>query len=496
MNSIIGKSRDKQFIVLLMLLLVVAGCHPVGPDYQAPESAVAQLWQSPMLGGLTPNLSDPNSMAVWWQDFNDPELASLISRAVAGNMDLKSAYSRVLQARAYLSMDESELYPRFDASGTGTWSRSNGRNMESYSVGLNSHWELDVFGGVRRSLEASKADIETSRAQLHDVLITLTAEVAVNYIQVRQVQSQIQSVQDNLELQTQTHELTCWRNQAGLNDELAVRQSLYNLESSRAQLPVLNSVFQKACNRIAVLLGEQPGMIQQELSEYTPVPSIPVSVAVGVPADIIRRRPDIRQAESTLISQTARVGVATANLYPRLTLSGSISVNASALYKLKGNVFDHSDWFLQGGPQLSWNVFDAGRVRKSIKIQSLSQEQALLNYEKTVLAAQEEVENALTAYADEQLRHVSLTRAASAASEASEIAQYEYESGLADFSNVLESQRVLLSFQNQLIQSQGTMAVNLVRLYKSLGGGWDSQLCVATDKKNYQLIGEEYNHGK
>ncbi len=493
-------------ISALILLLVIAGCKPVGPDYQSPDPNTSLQWQATMQNGLQDQAPDPNALAGWWRGFNDPILTQLIDRAVAGNQNLKSAYSRVLQARAVLSLDSSELYPRFDLGGSGQWMRTNELNTltrrvervnrETYSTGIDSRWEIDVFGGVRRTLEAARADLDMSRAQLYDVLVSLSAEVAVNYIQARQYQAQIDAVKQSLELQQESYEMTSWRSEAGLGDELSVNQALYNLENSRSQLPALNSAFVLTCNRIAVLLGEKPGSIQEEMSEHKPVPGLPGTVAVGVPADIIRRRPDIRRAEAAFAVQTARIGVATADLYPKFFLTGSITASASTFHQMGENVGDHSQWYIQGGPQVSWNIFDAGAVRQNIKIQSLQQEQALLNYEKAVLLAQEEVENLLTAYADEQERHINLANAVEAAREAADIASKEYESGLAEFGSVLESQRVLLSFENQLVQSDGTMAVNLVRLYKALGGGWDSQMYTANESVINSLNVEVNNNGK
>jgi len=229
-------------------------------------------------------------------------------------------------------------------------------------------------------------------------------------------------------------------------------------------------------NRIAVLLGEQPGKLHAELEKREPIPVTPLNVAVGVPADLLRRRPDVRQAERQLAAQTARIGVATADLYPKFTLSGSIGLEALSL----SNLSSSGSWALSGGPRITWAIFKAGAIRQNMEVQSALQEQYLIAYEAAMLSALEEVENALVAYAEEQLRRQSLSEAIQAAQKAAELAQHKYQAGLTDFSNVLDAERSLLSFQDQLAQSDGTVTSNLVRLYKALGGGWTS---MAPDEK-------------
>jgi NodT family efflux transporter outer membrane factor (OMF) lipoprotein len=302
------------------------------------------------------------------------------------------------------------------------------------------------------------------------VLVSLLAEVALNYVEVRTYQARIAVAEANLKAQGETHQLTLWRYQAGLSDELAVQQARYNLESTRSQIPTLRTGLEEAMNRIAVLLGEQPGKVHGELEKQDSIPVTPLKVAVGVPADMLRRRPDIRRAERQLAAQTARIGVATADLYPKFTLSGSIGLEALSL----SNPSSTGSWTLSGGPKVTWTIFKAGAIRQNIEIQSALQEQYLTAYEAAVLSALEEVENALVAYAEEQHRRQSLSEATHAAQKAVELAQHKYQAGLTDFSNVLDAERSLLSFQDQLAQSDGTVTSNLVRLYKALGGGWTS----------------------
>ena len=325
-------------------------------------------------------------------------------------------------------------------------------------------------------MEAATGDLQASEEDLRNVLVSLLAEVASNYVEVRTYQALIAVAEANLEAQTETYQLTQWRYEAGLSDELAVQQARYNLENTRSLIPALRTGLEEAMNRIAVLLGEQPGKVHAELEKREPIPVTPLKVAVGVPADLLRRRPDVRQAERQLAAQTARIGVATADLYPKFTLSGSIGLEALSLSNLSSRRLT-----VTGGPQITWSIFKGGAIRQNIEVQSALQEQALIQYEATILGALEEVENALVAYAEVQQRRQSLSEATQAAQKAVELAQHKYQAGLTDFNNVLDAQRSLLSLQEQLTQSEGSVTSNLIRLYKALGGGWTS---MAPDEKN------------
>jgi NodT family efflux transporter outer membrane factor (OMF) lipoprotein len=436
---------------------------------------VSNDWHTQLKGDLTTGEMDPQALAAWWTTLNDPELSSLIDRAVLSNLDLKKALARVREARARRGMAKADLFPTLDATGSATWSRSSkdtgtGKTSDLYAASFDAGWELDIFGGVRRSVEAAEADLRASQEDLRDVLVSLLAEVALNYVEARTFQARLAFAEANLEAQNETHQLTLWRYQAGLSDELAVQQARYNLENTRSQIPTLRTGLEEAMNRIAVLLGERPGKVHEEVEKQVPIPVTSLKVAVGVPADVLRRRPDVRKAERQLAAQTARIGVATADLYPKFTLSGSIGLEALSL----SNPSSSSTWTLSGGPRITWAIFKAGAIRQNIEVQSALQEQYLIAYEAAVLSALEEVENALVAYAEEQQRRQSLSEATQAAQKAVELAQHKYQAGLTDFSNVLDAERSLLSFQDQLAQSDGTVTSNLVRLYKALGGGWTS----------------------
>lgn len=476
--------RLLAWLPMVLAVLILAGCATVGPDYVPPDTTVSKDWHTPLNDGLIAEEIDPQALATWWNTLNDQELSSLIARAVKGNHDIKGARARIREARVRRGAAKADLFPTLDATGSATWSRTRedtgaGETRDFYAAGFDAGWELDLFGGAQRSVEAADADLDATQENLHDVLVSLTAEVALNYIEVRIYQKRLAVNKANLEIQQETYRLIQSRYQAGLDDELAVQQARSNLESTRSQIPTLHISLEEAMNRIAVLLGEQPGGLHEELENYKPVPVVPLEVAVGVPADTLRRRPDIRQAERELAAQTARIGVATAELYPKFTLSGSIGLEALSL----DNLIAAGSRTFSIGPRITWPIFNAGSIRANIEVQSAIQEQTMIQYESTILSALEEVENALVAYGEEQIRRTSLEEAVDAAKQALELAQYKYQTGLIDFTTVLDAQRSLLAYEDQLVQSTGSITSNLVRLYKALGGGWIS---LAPDKE-YEL---------
>ena len=456
----------------VLALAALAGC-AVGPDYIQPQISTPQSWHAELRGGATAHPADPLTLANWWTTLNDPILTSLIERAVWSNLDLKKARARVREARARRGKSQTELFPTVDVKGSVTSSRASrdtgmGESQTLYSVGFDANWEMDVFGGVRRSVEAAGADMQARSEELRSTLVSLLAEVALDYVDARSYQGRLAVAEGNLAAQTESYELTAMRVVAGLTTPLDAEQARYNLESTRSEIPSLRSGLEAAKNSLAVLLGEPPGAVHAELEAPRPIPLAPPGAAVGVPADVLRRRPDVRQAERTLAAETARVGVATAELYPKFTLLGSIGLDALSL----SNLFSAFNRTFSLGPSVSWRLFDAGAVRKSIEVQSAVQEQALIAYEAAVLTALKEVENALVAFAEEQLRRQSLREAVEAAQRAVALAQAQYGAGMVDFRSVLEAQHSLLSFQDQLVQSESTIASDLIRLYKALGGGW------------------------
>lgn len=467
------------------LLLLVAGC-TVGPNYQRPDTTVPAAWQEGRQAGVDTQVAE---LAQWWKAFNDSLLDALVERAVKSNLDLRIAEARVREERALIDFTAAGLWPTLDVSGSYSRNRvsknalfsgrsssgssaSGGFNLENnlFATGFDSSWEIDVFGGTRRQVEAARANLEASVEDRRSVLVTLLGDVAKNYIDLRGLQKRLAVAQANLKAQQETLDLTKVRFDAGLASDFEVAQAEGLVKSTAAQIPTLQTALKQTAYAIDVLLGAQPGSSWDELAKDAPVPALPPEAHVGLPADLIRRRPDIRSAERQLAAITAEVGAATADLYPKFSLTGNIGLQSISA----------SDWFTGRsrfwsiGPTITWPVFDAGRIRANIEVRSAQQEQALRLYEKSVLTAFEDVENALVNYGNEQTRYRSLLEAAAANRRAVQLANDLYTQGLVPFLNVLDAQRTLYSSESDLAQSEAGMASNLVALYKALGGGWET----------------------
>ncbi len=452
---------------------ILAGCAAVGPDYRRVEPVSSQKWHARLDGGLSALRPSPEVLAHWWMAFKDPILTKLEERAVKSNLDLKEALLRVREARALRSIERSALFPAFDVSGAATRQR-NGEPVGTrkagslFSAGLDAAWELDIFGGRRRAIEAAKADIEAAKEDLHGVMVSLLAEVALNYVEVRTYQARLSVTRADISAQEGIYRLNRSRYHAGIINGLAMRQSLYNLERTRSLIPSLEAGIEKSKNRLAILLGQRPGTLDSLLGKPCPIPVPPRTIAVGIPAETLRRRPDIRRAERNLAAATARVGIATAELYPRFRLAGTIGLESIS----SGEFLKWSSRIWSVGPGISWKIFHAGAIRAGIKVQTARQEQALVRYEAAVLKAQEEVEDALVSYVRQRRQRDSLKAAAAAARQAYELALDQYQAGLVDFTNVLDAQQALQSLRDALAQSEGGVSADVIRLYKALGGGW------------------------
>lgn len=463
-------------LLALTVALTLSAC-AVGPDYRPPELVTPDSWHQLPATGVRVESPDAPSLAAWWTTLNDPQLNELIEKALAENKTAKQAYARVVQARAQRAIAGSGFWPSIDAStgATRTESESNFNESgevvstvgESYNAGLSTRWELDLFGGQRRSYEAANARLAATEADLRDVLVVLLGDVALSYVGVRTAQSRLDFAERNLESQREALDITRWRADAGLTTVLDVEQANTNYEQTRAQIPSLESSLVQNMNRLAVLTGQAPGTLEASLKPRKPIPVAPVDIVAGVPADVLRRRPDIRSAERQLAAQTAEVGVATAALYPSLSLTGSISwTSLTASDLLDGFRNERS------GLTLSLPIFSGGALRQNIKVQNALVTQALASYEATVLAAYEEVENSLDSWTSEQRRHEALVQAVESARRAADLALVQYNSGLVDFQTVLTADRQLISLEDSLAISDGETTSNLIRLYKALGGGW------------------------
>ncbi len=444
----------------------------VGPDYKGTMPDAPLKWHTD-ISHESKERDVSRLRANWWKLLNDPLLTKFERQAVKGNFDLKSALEKIREERALYGVSSSKLFPYITGNASGSKSRSSenaglGKEANLFIAGLDAGWELDLFGGIRRKKEAAIADLEAAKYSMDGVMVSMAAEVGLNYVDIRTFQARLKYAKMNLAVQQHTFDLNQSRYGAGLVDELAVQQSLYNLEHTRSLIPQLENGLSVSMNRLAVLLGEKPGTLEKELSEVRPVPSVPLGVAIGIPAEVLRHRPDVKQAERELAAATARIGIAEADLYPKFNLTGSIglrSVMMKDLLKWGSRTFNI-------GPSISWNIFDANGIRRNVDAQVARQHQALIHYKSIVLKALEEVENALTAFSKEQQRRKMLELAVKAAARANTMALDRFKAGLIDFSNVLDTQRSLMSFQDELASSTGAVTSDFIRLYKALGGGW------------------------
>ncbi len=469
--------RSIRALITFLLSLQVIGCTTVGPDYVPPELQTPETFSSELTGGLRATPDDTATLSQWWTTLNDPKLNMLIERAVGGNLDLRQAAARIREARAQRGISEADRFPTIDAAGSVARKRFRfGTNQENvlsattsyYQAGFDAAWEIDLFGRLQRQVESSVAEFQATEEEYRDILVTLLAEVALNYVEVRSFQTRIAVAKANRDAQAKTFELVLANFEGGEVSRLDVEQARSNLEATRSQIPTLETSLAQAKHRLAVLLGQEPAALNEELRKPGHVPLAPPQLAIGVPADLLRRRPDVRQAERELAAQTAQIGVATAELYPKLTLVGSIGLESFSA----GDLVAPINRVYNLGPTIQWRVFDAGRIRQNIEVQNARQEQALIAYEASVLIGLQDVEDALVAYGKELIRRQSLVEAEEATRRMVEVADDQYRAGENDFLSVLDAQRSLLTIQDQLAASNAQVTTNIISLYKALGGGW------------------------
>jgi NodT family efflux transporter outer membrane factor (OMF) lipoprotein len=460
--------------------ITVSGC-AVGPAYHPSQTATPAAWVGSVPEAATENAAD---MAHWWSAFHDPILESLVKQAVASNLDLKLAESRIRQARAARSAAVAGLGPAVSANSSFTRSRTSpggssvsktygatdGTLSSQYQAGFDASWELDIFGGVRRNVEAANADLQASIESRRDVLVTLAAETAVNYIDLRACQQQIVIARENLLAQQRTAELTRKLFKTGFYSALDTANADALTATTAAQIPVLETLARQYIYSLSLLIGREPGALMTELTPPSGIPAAAPSVPVGIPADLLRQRPDIRMAEAQIHAATARIGVATADLFPKFTLSGA----AGFMNNDFTSWFDWVNRFWSFGPSASWQIFDTGKTRANIEQQKALEEQSVITYQQTVLTALQEVENALISSTQEYERRKALTDAVTANRKAVDLAIRLYSDGQTDFLNVLQSQRSLYTSEDALAQSNRNVSTNLVALYKAVGGGWEN----------------------
>jgi multidrug efflux system outer membrane protein len=469
--------RSRSGIVLApLVLLVLAGC-AAGPDYKAPRTSVPAAFAN----GAQTNLNAGETMVTWWRAFKDPELNTLVDRALTNNHDLRIATATLREARALHRSAQFDLAPAFNGDASYTHSlystafepgvpRAN-RDIELYDAGFDATWELDLFGHVRRSVQATAAEVQAAEASRRDVQVSLISEVARNYFELRGAQNQLAVAHRNADNQNENLKITLAMFEGGRGTELDTSRARAQWNATLAAIPPLETAVARAMHRLAVLTGQQPNALMAELKEPAPLPDLPAMVGIGDPETLLRRRPDVRAAERGLAAATARIGIATSDLFPRVTFNGRIGLEASEISGLGKAGSD--TWSF--GPGITWAALDLGHVRARINAADARAEAALANYERTVLTTLEETENALVAFGREQTRRDFLRESERASETAASLARQRYENGVADFLSVLDAERVLFEAQDQLAQSQTRTGTSLVAIYKALGGGWETQ---------------------
>jgi len=465
----------KQVLALTTGLIFFTAC-AVGPNYKTPQTKMPAAWASPLMGGESTGSAE---LVDWWKNFGDPELNALMTQAEQSNLSVLMAEARVREARAQEAVAAGGFGPSLSGATSYTRNRWGHNsfpplppgtpiNYNLYNLGFDAAWELDIFGGTRRTIEAAKAEMGAAIYGQRDVLISLLAEVARNYIAARAFQQRLDITRQNIEVEQKILDLTNNRFQNGLSSDLDVQQATALLKATQAQIPSLESGFQQSVYALGVLLGQQPGALLNELSKEERIPSLPPVVPVGLPSELLQRRPDIQRAERDLAAATARIGVAKADLFPKFSLTGMGGVES-----LSANTwFDYASRYGSIGPSVQWELFESGRIHANIKVQNARQEQALDAYQQTVLVALQDVDSALTDYAKEQVKRQALSESMQANKKALDLSTQLYKNGLIDFLHVLASERSLYMSQDALVQSDQAVSINLVQLYKALGGGW------------------------
>ena len=418
------------------------------------------------------------TLSKWWETMGDPVLTGLIREALEKNRDLAAARSKVTEARAQLGvsksailpwLDNSNSYGRTQAGKNNSYSGSQVGPIDYYSTGLDASWEIDLFGREKYNIAASKASLQAQYGMLYNTWVSLSSEVAIDYISLRTLQQRLRVAEKNMALQQDTLDLLQSQYDSGLKDELALNQAQYTLEQTQSTIPPIRTSIEQMMNLLSILTGEVPGSLEKELGEYRPLPKPQLLNLMGIPADALRQRPDIYVAERQLVARIASKKAAKKALWPKLSLIGTIAFKTvSSPDGILSN--DGKDFTI--GPSLSLPIFHGNQIRSNIKVQTARQEQALATYEQTVLNAVSEVRNALTAETQERERNATLNRGVKAARSAYEIAQDQYINGLTDFNNVISAQSTLLNMEEQYTISEGEMTSNIIRIYKAVGGGW------------------------
>ncbi|MEA3469191.1 MAG: efflux transporter outer membrane subunit [Thermodesulfobacteriota bacterium] len=465
--------------ILVVSALSFSACTMLGPDFQPPEPEMAENWT--VASADFKKLSKEENIE-WWKLFNDPHLDALIQTAYAQNLSLRTAGLRILESRAFLGLVKGNIYPQAqqlngDMMTIGATDSASDRYYNAASIGFDVGWEIDFWGKFSRSIESADASLFASIADYDDVLVSLTAEVARVYTSIRTLEERIRLAKKNSKLQEDGLQLVTYQFEAGTVTELDVQQAKALLSSTLATIPNLQSVLQQTRNGLAILLGIFPEELAEFLNTAGTIPSATPQIAVGLPADLLRRRPDIRKAEMQTAAQSAQVGVALTELYPSFTLFGSLGWSANDIGDNSlGDIFDANSFSYSFGPSFKWNILNYGRIKNQVRIQDARLEQLITVYQNTVLNAAREVEDSMTALVYAQKEAEYLSQGVTSSQRSVELSLLQYEEGFVDYQRVLDSTRALTQKQDQYAQLQGQIATDFISLYKALGGGWQIRL--------------------
>lgn len=454
--------------LIVLQALVVSGCVMVGPEYEEPSAPVATDWIE--IEGSQTTSESPVGPKWWETAFNDPELDRLVDSALQQNLSLRSAALRVLQSQQQLAIAVGNRFPQQqEIAGRAARQKSGGTTFNNYNLGFNVGWEADFWGRFSRQVEAASAELDASVASYDGALVSLVSQVAQNYILIRTLQERIVVAEFNIGLQTESVRVSTAKFDAGEVSTLDMDQAESLLNNSKASLLALEVSLQQAKNSLAILLGEPPQTFSHLLDDRTGIPSVRPDIALGMPQDIIRRRPDIRVAERQLAAQSAEIGFAITELYPQLSLGGSVGTSAED----SGDLFssDSETWAVSGG--FNWNIFNYGRLKSNVRLQDALFQQLLADYRDTVLQAQGDVENAIVAYVKSHQQLAAYKLAAAASQRAVAVSTAQYRDGLIDFNRVLSTLGADAQQRDLLATAQGDVTSNLVRVYTELGGGWE-----------------------
>ncbi len=463
------------------IVLVTSGCM-VGPDYHSPQPDAPSGWAGVTEAPAQPSkaTAQPAELTQWWKQFGDPMLTQLVEEALKKNLDLQLAVASLRQARAARGIAVGGLWPAITASAEYLRESTSGTTLPAkataaqsqnlYQAGFDAAWEIDLFGGVRRNVESAGASVQASIEGISNVQVTVAAEVALNYVQLRGYQQEIVIAQNNVKAQQDTAQITRQKAGAGFSSALDVANADANVAATEAQIPVFETAAQQSIYALSILLARPPADLLKQLTPTGGIPGVPAQIPAGLPSDLLRRRPDIRQAEAQLHAATAQIGVATADLFPKFSLTGTVSWQSNLL-NAWWTVANRTTSF---GPAVTWPILQGGAIVSNIRVQEALRDQAFITYRKTVLTAFQDVENALIAFAKEQEHYKSLKDSVAANSKAVELSLKLYTEGLLDFLNVLVAQRSLYAVEDALVQSNRSISTDLIALYKALGGGWET----------------------